>query len=338
MAEGLLLGWRSRLQRLGSWLPAGAARWVSLLSFGFLLAALLSHGSQVLALAPDPQGWLWLLLGVGVSLASLVGSAVLWGIVLRWLGCQPRWQPLVLRYLSSNARKYLPGGVWHLAARLQMLRDQGPAGTATLLQNPSPLPLSLALVAVLLDPLVAAVAALALVASGGLQGGLALVVLLPLLVLLPRWLAPLLSWLERRKAAALGLDGGDGQPQGIAAPPLPATYPWQALLAGALFVLLRFAGFACCVLALDLQPVLGWGGWLSGFALAWTAGLVVPGAPAGLGVFEVVLLLRLGSALPEPPLLALAICYRLVVSLADALAALTAAADASGHGLARLRN
>jgi hypothetical protein len=51
----------------------------------------------------------------------------------------------------------------------------------------------------------------------------------------------------------------------------------------------------------------------------------------------VVLLLRLGVALPEPPLLALAICYRLVVSLADALAALTAAADTSGQGLARLR-
>ena len=271
------------MRRLGSWLPAGAARWVSLLSFGFLLAALLNHGSQVLALAPDPQGWLWLLLGVGVSLASLVGSALLWGVVLQWLGCPPRWQPLVLRYLSSNARKYLPGGVWHLAARLQMLRDQTPGGAAGLLQNPSPLPLSMALVAVLLDPLVAAVAALALVAVGGLQGGLALVVLLPLLVLLPRWLAPLLGWLERRKAAALGLGLGDLNQEGCVAPPLPATYPWPSLLAGAGFVMLRFAGFACCVQALDLQPVLGWGGWLSGFALAWTAGLVVPGAPAGPG-------------------------------------------------------
>jgi len=338
MAEGLVQIWRHRLQQLTSWLPAGAPRWVALLSFGFLLAALRSHGGQVLALAPDLQGWLWLLLGVGVSLASLVGSALLWGMVLQWLGCPPRWQPLVLRYLSSNVRKYLPGGVWHLAARLRMLREQPPAGAVGLLQNPSPLPLSMALVAVLLDPLVAAVAALALVAVGGLQGGLALVVLLPLLVLLPRWLAPLLGWLERRKAAALGLGRGDLNLEACDAPPLPATYPWPALLAGAGFVMLRFAGFACCVQAFDLQPLLGWGGWLSGFALAWTAGLVVPGAPAGLGVFEVVLLLRLGSALPEPPLLALAIAYRLVVSLADAVAALTAEADASGRGLARLRN
>ena len=92
-------------------------------------------------------------------------------------------------------------------------------------------------------------------------------------------------------------------------------------------MLLRFAGFACCVLAFDLQNSLDWPSWLAGFALAWTAGLVVPGAPGGLGVFEAVLLLRLGVALPEPPLLAVALSYRLVVTLADLLAAGVVALD-----------
>jgi uncharacterized membrane protein YbhN (UPF0104 family) len=54
---------------------------------------------------------------------------------------------------------------------------------------------------------------------------------------------------------------------------------------------------------------------------------VVPGAPGGLGVFESVLLLRLGFAIPEAPLLAIAISYRLVVTIADLLAALTARLD-----------
>ena len=72
---------------------------------------------------------------------------------------------------------------------------------------------------------------------------------------------------------------------------------------------------------------LGWGGWWAGFALAWSAGLVVAGAPGGLGVFEAVLLLRLGVAVPEAPLLAIAISYRLVVSLADLLGAFTARLD-----------
>ena len=44
-------------------------------------------------------------------------------------------------------------------------------------------------------------------------------------------------------------------------------------------------------------------------------------------MFEAVLLLRLGVAVPEAPLLAIAISYRFVVSLADLLGAFTARLD-----------
>ena len=66
---------------------------------------------------------------------------------------------------------------------------------------------------------------------------------------------------------------------------------------------------------------------LAGFALAWTVGLVVPGAPGGLGVFEAVLLLRLSVALPEAPLLAVALSYRLTSTAADLLGAWVAGLD-----------
>jgi glycosyltransferase 2 family protein len=308
------------LARIRGWLdtlpplPGGLKLWISLLSFGFLLAALVGHGRQLLQLSLDGQGWLWLLLAVGVSLLSLVANGVGLGVVLRWLGLRPHWPELVRTYLATNLRKYLPGGIWHLASRVQLLRnDEAP------LQAPAPA--GLALVAVLLDPLVAAVAALALVAAGGWQHGLALLGVLPLALLWPRWLNPVLTRLERRKAAELGMES-----EAAAVPPIRA-YPWPPLLVQLGFVLLRFAGFACCVQAFDLSYSLGWGGWLAGFALAWTAGLVVPGSPGGLGVFEAVLLLRLGFSIPEAPLLAIAISYRLVVTLADLLAALTARLD-----------
>ena len=156
--------------------------------------------------------------------------------------------------------------------------------------------------------------------------------MLPLLLLIPRWLNPLMQRLEQQRARQLverGLLEGatDALPN-----PLPG-YPWQPLLAELAFVLLRFSGFACCVQAFDLSFALGWGGWLAGFALAWTAGLVVPGAPGGLGVFEAVLLLRLAAVVPEAPLLAVVISYRLVSALADLIGALTARAD-----LAAVRN
>jgi hypothetical protein len=150
----------------------------------------------------------------------------------------------------------------------------------------------------------------------------------------PRWLEPLLGRLERRKARELALELADPEAPALTttltdvAPPaaLPG-YPWPPLLAELAFVLLRFAGFACCVWAFDLQLSLPWTTWLSAFALAWTVGLVVPGAPGGLGVFETVLLLRLGGGLAAAPLLAVALSYRLVATLGDVLASLLADLD-----------
>lgn len=307
------LSWPPSLPSMPA-LPGGLRLWVSLLSFGFVLAALLAHGRQLLQLRLDPQGWLWLVLGVGLSLVSVIANGFGLGVVLRWLDVRPRWQPLVLAYLDTNLLKYLPGGIWHLTSRLQLLRGDRPP----LLRRATT---SEALLAVLIDPLVAAVAALALVPLGGWQAGLALLAPLPLALLWPHWLQPLLARLERRQAARIGLQA---EP---AALPRLGGYPWPPLLAQVGFVLLRFSGFACCVLAFELQGALDWGGWLAGFALAWTAGLVVPGAPGGLGVFEAVLLLRLGTAIPEAPLLAVALSYRAVSTLADLLAAFTARLD-----------
>jgi glycosyltransferase 2 family protein len=321
--------------------PGGFRLWISLVSLGFVLAALLSHARQLRQLSLDPQGWLWLLLGLGLSLLSLVVSGLAWGVLLRWLGLLPRWEPLVSLYMATNLRKFLPGGIWHLASRVQALRGDDPC-------LPAPTGTAMALVAVLLEPLLAAVAALALVSLGGWQNGLGLLALLPLAVLLPRWLNPLLQRLERRRARDLGLEKEfdqeaalpDAAPNPAVTPsaPVPGSvalrgYPWLPLLAQLAFVALRFGGFACCVWAFDLQNSLDGFSWLAGFALAWTAGLVVPGAPGGLGVFEAVLLLRLGTALPEAPLLAVALSYRLVATLSDLMGAGLVALDDRLQGL-----
>ena len=309
-------------------LPGGARLWVSLLSFGFVAAALLANAEPLLALRLDPQGWLWLTMGVGFSLLSLVVCGVAWAVGLRWLGFRPAWAACVRFYLRSNLYKYLPGGIWHLAARVQQLRrgDGSPSSGAELPLLRVALATPQALVAVLLDPVLAASAALLLVPLAGWQNGLALLAILPSVLLLPRWLNPLLGRLERRRARQLALE----EPAPESLDPVPFAlpgYPLLPLLPQLAFVLLRFGGFACCVLAFDQQLSLGWPSWFAGFLLAWTVGLVVPGAPGGLGVFEAVLLLRLGAELAEAPLLAVALSYRLVATLADLLAALTTRLD-----------
>jgi uncharacterized membrane protein YbhN (UPF0104 family) len=316
-------------QRLIRWrpgrLPGGLRPWITCLSLGFLLAALFSHGRQMRQYTLDPQGWWWLVLAVGCCLLSLVVSGLAWVVVLRWLGLRPRSTPVVALYILTNLRKFLPGGIWHLASRVQALRRPNDALGA-------PVSTATALLAVVIEPVLAATAALALVSLAGWQNGLGLLTLLPLALLLPRWLRPLLQRLERGKAAQLGLTTPPS-PEEVAPDTAPTEddgpivarsvtgYPWLPLLAQAAFVLLRFAGLACCVWAFDLQQTLPWLTWLSAFALAWTLGLVVPGAPGGLGVFEAALLLRLSGTLPEPAVLAVALSYRLVVTFADLLAA-----------------
>ena len=300
-------------------LPGGLRLWITLVSLGFVLAALFSHARALLQLRLDLQGGLWLLLGLGLSLLSLVVNGLAWGCVLRWLGLRPRWEALVRLYLTTNLRKFLPGGFWHLATRVQVLRSGPPASPLPgLLSTPA------ALLATLMDPLLAAIGALALMALGGWQNGLALLGLVPLLLLRPRWFNPLLRRLERKRARALGLER-ELEREGLAT--VVSGWPWPPLLVEMAFVLLRFAGFATCVVAFDLPFTNDWGVWLAGFCLAWTAGLVVPGAPGGLGVFETVLLLRLAPQVPVASLLAVALSYRLLVTLGDLLAAALAEGD-----------
>jgi len=146
---------------------------------------------------------------------------------------------------------------------------------------------------------------------------------LPALLLLPRWREPLLCRLERSRLRQLNRS----DPDLSSLPPLEQLgsgredFPWAPLTAELVFIASRFSGFWCCLQVFGLDPALPVGSWMAAFALAWATGLVVPAAPGGLGVFEAVLLLRLGATVPEAALLAVALSYRLVVTLADLLAA-----------------
>jgi len=290
-------------------LPGGLRLWVTLASLGFIAWALAGHVTGLRDLTLTARGWWWLLLGLNLSWLSLVVNGLAWRVLMDWLGHGVLDLALVPLYLRTNLLKYLPGGIWHFVDRLRTLQPFIGANQA--------------LVSVLLEPLVMAVAALLWVPLGGWQSGLALVCVLPLLVLMPRWREPLLTRLEQAKWKQLNRVEGESlasfDPTQLGSG--RGGYPWAPLAMEMVFVLCRFAGFWCCVQSFGLGDGHPLGVWLSGFALAWTVGLVVPGAPGGLGVFETVLLLRLHGVVAEAPLLAIVLSYRLVVTLADVMAA-----------------
>jgi len=289
-------------------LPGGLRPWVGGACVVLLGLALVTHGREVLALAPDRRGWGLLLLGLGFTSVAQWSNALAWWGVLGWLGCAEPMADVLPLYVRTTPLKYLPGGVWHLLGRLRWLQARGRPGRQ-------------ALAAVVLDPLLMAVAALALVPFGGLQGGLGLVSPLALLLLRPRWLQPVLQRLIAGKRRLLQDPASEG------AMLAPADWPWTPLLLELPFLGFRFAGFACCLLSFSAAVPPGWGPWLGSFALAWTAGLVVPGAPGGLGVFELVLLAWLRGAVPTAELLAVLVSYRLISVLAEGLAAAAALLD-----------
>ena len=100
-------------------------------------------------------------------------------------------------------------------------------------------------------------------------------------------------------------------------------YPFLPLFGELAFLGLRSLGFVAVLMA--LTP-LSWSqlpAILSGFSLAWMLGLVIPGAPGGIGVFEATAIALLGQSttLSNWIILSAVALYRLVSTLAEAIGA-----------------
>lgn len=278
--------------------------WITLASLVLVGVALVQQGGQLQEQTLDARGWWWLVLGLGLSWISILVNAAAWRLLLGWLGHLPPQLEVIQLFVRSNLLKYLPGGIWHLVERLRVLRHEIGAGPA--------------LAAVILDPLLIAAASVLMIVVGGWQNGLLLIAPLPALLMVPRWREPILQRLERLKARQFE-SSGEGRLEIENYGSGRGGYPWTPMVWQLGFVACRFLGFYCCVFAFKL-PDPAWFNWLASFSLAYAVGLVVPGAPGGLGVFEATLLLRLGSSVAEAPLLAVVLSYRVISTLADLLA------------------
>lgn len=297
-------GLGSRLRPIKAYLRWG----VLAVAIAFLIHTLTLHWSEVVALRLATGGRQRLVLALGLTLLAQLWCGWVWSWVLQSLQQPIRggWSTRV--YLSTNLWKYLPGNLWHFYGRLQALKS-------------CPMPVGTALAGVVLDPVLMAVAALIL----GLlsptpywPGQLAGLIVL-LLLLRPRWLNPVIGRLSRAKAPL-----ADGIVPGRAAG--LRHYPLKPLLGQVGFVLLRGLGFLVALMALSPLAMADWPSVISGFSLAWCAGLVVPGAPGGLGIFEAAAVGLVHGPWSSGVLLGAIAIYRLISTLAEVL----------GYGLAVL--
>ncbi len=286
-------------------LPGGLRLWSTILSLAFVGHSIFSNSDNLSEIPLTINIFWWLFHGFWISIFSLIVNAIAWRSLLFWLGCNSRNVDLLSLFLRSNLLKYLPGGIWHFVARLRALKVH--IGSEK------------AFASVLLEPLLMVSAAFLWIPFGGLQSGFAILCIFPALLFLKELRIPFLKRLERLKANQLKRIFLEIRYENSIEKPILQMddYPFRPMVLEMIFVFLRFSGFWFCLNAFSVDSFIPFLHWLAVFSFAWTIGLVVPAAPGGLGIFEAILLLRVGSLVPEAPFLASLLCYRLIVTLAD---------------------
>jgi glycosyltransferase 2 family protein len=275
-----------------------------------VLSSLRRHWSAIQQLRPDPDTIPLLLFGLGLLLLEHILQGWAWGRLVTVLG-QPL-QPIaaIQLFLKSRGWRY----------RVGSFDGQVPLLSASVSPGQSALPLS---AAIQLGTYLLAVLAIALLGLADDRWWLELL-LVPLAVFL---LTPsaLRQCLRRGSGDRLRVLTRLGHNTTDVSCTLGA-YPWLSPIAGLLLLLLRTVSLGCgMAIVLPLQAGDAWSllGAVSGATLA---GIVLPGGPAALGVFDAALILLL-YAFPAPAGLAAVIVYRVLWLLADGLATVVASAD-----------
>lgn len=251
----------------------------------FVVLRLRSYGAEI-DLARF--GWGTWLSMTGLSLSYAFSSlmlAVAWWNLLKHFGAKTSKHWAIRTYAITQIAKYVPGNIFHLAGRQAMGMSAGVAGW--------PLAKS-------------AVWELGLISVvGGLFGILAMPLLLPhmpVLVAVGVFVAALGILAQSLKR--------------YVGPLVARAFSWHAAflaLSGLLFVgLIELLSGNSVGEDLLVIPVIG-----GAYVLAWLAGLVTPGAPAGLGVRELVLLFLLNGVIDEADLLLATLLGRVVTVCGD---------------------
>jgi glycosyltransferase 2 family protein len=278
----------------------------------FLATTVKESWQEVAAVRVNSQGWLMLAAALAVTICAHIWSGWVWTWILTAFKQSLGVGEGIRVYLVTNIAKYLPGNIWHFYGRIAIVSGKGGSkGAATL--------------SVLLEPLLMAAAALLIGLISNALGWLetsfdsqivawqifSLIVVL--VAIQPRILNPIMHRLSLSKAKN---DAAAARAIEL------TTYPIIPFLGEIGFVLFRGIGFSLTFMA--LQPLT----WqqipqlLSAFSFAWLFGLVVPGAPGGVGIFEVTAYTLLNQTqFPQEIAIVAVGFYRLISILAEAIAA-----------------
>ncbi|MCM3520076.1 YbhN family protein [Curtobacterium sp. P97] len=254
-------------------------------------------------------------LGIVLTLAALVANMLSWRAMMAATGSRLGLAASSSIFFVGQLGKYIPGGVWSIAAQAELGRAHGLARTGSAVAS---------LASMLVSMVTAALVGILALLVGSADGlvtfwWLGIVVVLGLAALTPPVLGRLIAVamrLLRRPRQDISLTWA-----GTTASILWSVVMWAAYGGQATLVLRAFGADSSVLL-----PVA-----TGAYAVAWLVGFLVVIAPAGLGPREGVLLLLLGSVTDSTGALALAVVSRAFMTLGDVVLAGGGAALAVRH-------
>jgi FtsH-binding integral membrane protein len=257
---------------------------LAVVGIGFVAMKIWGYAGEIDLTRLTPALWVAI-----AGLAIVYGCANLllaygWQKLLAQLGQQAGTRWCIRTYGLSQIAKYVPGNIFHFAGRQAMGMSHGISGwvlaRSTLWE--------LALLCI----------------SGSLFAVLVIPALYPSFPVL--WACGLFLLLVVISAALIQ------RIIGTCAAQAQLAYLFFLSISGAIFAILT----ACVASSqIDYYPVTLAGG----FVIAWLVGLLTPGAPAGVGVREAVLLILFDKSFPGSELLLCVLLGRLITVLGDFL-------------------
>ena len=293
------------VKRLLTW--AGVI--VSLACIAFFIVSMAPHW-QAMSVAGWPmRTWLLLAVGLGLYVASYASATLAWQTSLLISGQRVGYAKLAQVLLLSQFAKYLPGNVGHHVGRVVLARRIGLPTDAIIISMA--VDMMILLVGAITCSLPALGLVLSLLGEHGADHGYVLVAALVALAgtLLLATLVPAL-----RRAV---MQWGRWVTQLFQRGQLPLFgRAWLVHCFAFIFggtTLYIICGALAGSFGVHWLPVVGV------YAAAWLLGFVMPGAPAGLGIREVALLVGLAPLYGEPQAIAAAATLRVVTTSGDGI-------------------
>jgi hypothetical protein len=289
--------------RYRPWL-LGAGILLTFVSGVYLAVYAVQHEAELRSLHFSRADLGWAVTACGLYCGALVFSALGWLSAARACGASIRGTLAVSIALVSQIGKYAPGNVAQHLGRAALAASHG-------------MPLKIVMKSTLLEVASAVIAGgVVAFATGVLSTHGSNRALIELIPSVPAW------WFAAGAGLAIAIGGLASFPRLVGrrqAPSLAFPAVVTTLLAHVFSLALAGLSFFAVVemfSAPDASPLYC----MAIFSIAWLAGLLTPGAPAGLGVRETILLVGLSGAL-GPLSLPAALMHRLVTALADGLMA-----------------